>query len=534
MLGYASAQELLATPVEELVSAFDTTKEDGTPLRLEDLPGRQLLAGDRTPKPLVVRAVDKRTGEVTWRVTKASGVYDADGAIKLVVNVIQDLTEVKRAELTQRMLARAGELLSSSLDYERTLQQVAELAVPELADWCTVSLPDAHGFLRAVAVAHVDAEKVAFARSIGERYPTPLDAPTGAAQVVRDGVPQVVNDVTDEMLAAAAQDEEHLALLRGVGLRGGLVVPMASGGAIVGALTLISAESGRRFNDADVALAEELARRAGTAVENARLYTERSNIARTLQTSLLPGRLPRMPGWSAATLYRAAGDENWVGGDFYDAIEVEGGWLAIVGDVAGRGAPAAALTGLARHTLRTAATLLDDPLDAVGTLNDELLAREEMSLCSVAARAAVRRRREGPRRRRSSAPAIRCRCSCGSGEVRPIGDGSPPCSARTRSTSGSARRSSWSPATCSCCSPTGCSTPSVRSSASGGAPGAHAAARPTRRTPWPHRRRAERVRGRRTGRRHRRPGVARSPSRRHPPRSAWRERSTARPTRRMR
>jgi PAS domain S-box-containing protein len=385
MLGYGSAQELLATPVEELVSAFDTTKEDGTPLVLEDLPGRQLLAGERTPKPLVVRAVDKRTGEVNWRVTKASGVYDADGAIKLVVNVIEDLTEVKRAELTQRMLARAGELLSSSLDYERTLQQVAELAVPELADWCAVSMPDGHGFLRSVAVAHADAEKVALARSIGDRYPTPIDAPSGSAQVLRDGKAQVSNDVTDEMLVAAAQDDEHLELLRGVGLRGGIVVPMASGGEIVGALTLISAESGRRFNDADVALAEELARRAGTAVENARLYTERSNIARTLQTSLLPGRLPRMPGWAAATLYRPAGDENWVGGDFYDAIEVQGGWLAIVGDVAGRGAPAAALTGLARHTLRTAATLLDDPLDAVGTLNAELLAREEMSLCSVAA-----------------------------------------------------------------------------------------------------------------------------------------------------
>ena len=95
--------------------------------------------------------------------------------------------------------------------------------------------------------------------------------------------------------------------------------------------------------------------------------------------------MPQIPGWSIATLYRPAGDENWVGGDFYDAFEVRGGWLAVVGDVAGRGAEAAALTGLARHTLRTAAKLLDDPLDAVGTLNAELLAREQMSLCSVAA-----------------------------------------------------------------------------------------------------------------------------------------------------
>jgi serine phosphatase RsbU (regulator of sigma subunit) len=87
----------------------------------------------------------------------------------------------------------------------------------------------------------------------------------------------------------------------------------------------------------------------------------------------------------AATLYRPAGDENWVGGDFYDAIEVDGGWLTIVGDVVGRGAPAAALTGLARYTLRAAAGLLEDPLDAVRILNEALLARADMSLCSVAA-----------------------------------------------------------------------------------------------------------------------------------------------------
>ena len=385
MLGYDSAQELLSTPVDQIVNTFESMKEDGSPVELDDLPGRQLLAGHPDPKPLVVRAVDKRTGGVDWRVTKASGVYGSDGELKLVVNVIEDITEVKRAELAQRMLARAGELLSSSLDYERTLQQVAELAVPELADWCTVSLPDAHGYVRAVAVAHVDPEKVALARRIGERYPSRLDAPTGVAQILRDGQSQLVNDIPPEMLALVAQDDEHLELLSAVGLRAGLSVAMTAGGKIIGALSLISAESGRTFTDADVVLAEELARRAGTAVENARLYTERSNIARTLQTSLLPRSLPNMPGWKAATLYRPAGDENWVGGDFYDTISVAGGWLAIVGDVVGRGAPAAALTGLARHTLRTAATLLDDPLDAVKTLNDELLARADMSLCSVAA-----------------------------------------------------------------------------------------------------------------------------------------------------
>jgi PAS domain S-box-containing protein len=422
MLGFDSPQELLSTPVEEVVAKFETANEDGSALRMEDLPGRQVLAGVE-PRPLVTRTVNRATGEEGWRVTKASGVFDRDGNVTLVVNVIEDITEVKRAEMTQRLLARAGAVLSSSLDYEATLQQVAELAVPQLADWCGVSMPDGHGFLRQVAVAHVDPEKVAFARRLGERYPTSADAPTGAAQVMRDGESQVVNEVTDELLVAAAQDDEHLELLRGVGLRGGLVVAMVAAGEIVGTLSLVSAESPRSFSDADVALAEELARRAGTAVEHARLYTERSHIARTLQTGLLPGRLPHMPGWRVATLYRPAGLENWVGGDFYDAFAVRGGWLALVGDVAGRGAEAAALTGLCRHTLRTAAQLLDDPLDAVGTLNAELVAREQMSLCSVAA--VLLREHDG----RASAEIV---CAghpqpllAGAADVRPVGEFSP-------------------------------------------------------------------------------------------------------------
>ncbi|MDX6678658.1 MAG: hypothetical protein QOE31_2710 [Solirubrobacteraceae bacterium] len=384
MLGFDSPQELLAVPVEQLVARFDTTLEDGSPLRMDELPGRQVLAG-REPVPLVTRTVNRATGEEAWRLTKASGVHDRDGNVTLVVNVIEDITDVKRTEMSQRLLARAGELLGASLDPESTLQRLAELAVPQLADWCTVSLPDGHGGIRAAAVAHVDPQKVAFARRIGERYPARADAPSGVSATIRDGVSQVVNEIGDELLLAAAQDDEHLELLRGVGLRAGLTVPISAAGRNLGALSLISAESGRRFSAADVELAEELARRAGTAIENARLYTERSHIARTLQAGLLPGRIPPLDGWEVGTLYRAAGDQNSVGGDFYDVCEVRGGWVALVGDVAGRGAEAAALTGLARNTLRTAAKLLDDPLDAIATLNAELLTREQMSLCSVAA-----------------------------------------------------------------------------------------------------------------------------------------------------
>ena len=207
--------------------------------------------------------------------TKSSAVLDSAGATKLVVNVITDITAAKRAALVQRLLGEAGEALASSPDPHRTLAQVADLCVPQLADWCAVSLPDERAqLLRTVAVAHTDPAKVALARRVAERYPTSLDAGGGAAQVFREQTPQCTNDITDAILIAAAQDEEHLDALRSLGMRAALVVPMSSGGRSIGVLSLVSAESGRNFSPEDVSLAVELARRAATAVENTRLYTE--------------------------------------------------------------------------------------------------------------------------------------------------------------------------------------------------------------------------------------------------------------------
>jgi serine phosphatase RsbU (regulator of sigma subunit) len=144
------------------------------------------------------------------------------------------------------------------------------------------------------------------------------------------------------------------------------------------------AESGRAFEDRDLSLIEELARRAAVAVENSRLYTERSRIATTLQQSLLPEELPQIEGFQLASLYRAAGEQNDVGGDFYDAFAIPSGWVIVVGDVTGRGPEAAALTSLARYTMRTAARLLDDPLAALGQLNIELRERSQPSLVTIA------------------------------------------------------------------------------------------------------------------------------------------------------
>jgi PAS domain S-box-containing protein len=379
LLGFDSPQALLATPARKIAARYASFREDGSPLDLSEVPGARLLAGE-APGPLILRVVDRETGEQAWRMIKSSAVRDSAGAITMVVSVIADITAGKRAELVQRLLAEAGEVLTGSGE---TLQRVAELCVPALADWCAISVPDDRGCLQTAAVAHSDPEKAAELRRVGERNPVSLDEPGGSARVFREGTPQLVNEVSDDMIAAASRDEEQLEALRGIGMRAALVVPMRAIERTIGVLSLVNAESGRTFRDEDVTLAMELARRAATALENQRLYSERTSIARILQASLLPEELPELPGWRAASLYRPAGDENWVGGDFYEAFPVGRDWMLVVGDVTGRGAPAAALTALMRHTLRTAATLTGSATEALAKLNRDLLVRPETSLCTA-------------------------------------------------------------------------------------------------------------------------------------------------------
>ena len=190
------------------------------------------------------------------------------------------------------------------------------------------------------------------------------------------------------------EDPEQLERIRSLGMRSAVMVPLASAtGPPIGVISFVNAESGRVFTETDLDLFEEIGRRAGIAIENARLYEERSTIARTLQRALLPPALPDIPGFALATLYRPAGRENWVGGDFYDAFAVRDGWMVVVGDVAGRGAPAASLTAYSRHVMRTAAQLHDDPLDAVTFVNRQLYERPGPALCTLCC---VQLRERGP------------------------------------------------------------------------------------------------------------------------------------------
>ncbi len=186
----------------------------------------------------------------------------------------QDVTERKRAEDTQRFLAEASEVLSSSLDYRATLASVARLAVPALADWSAVDVLEEDGSVERLAVEHTDPEKVALAYELEQRYPPDPDAPRGLRHVLRTGEPEMMAEIPEELLDRAARDAGHRELLRKLALRSYMIVPLVARGRTLGAISLVYAESGRRYGEADLALAEELARRAALAVDNARLYEE--------------------------------------------------------------------------------------------------------------------------------------------------------------------------------------------------------------------------------------------------------------------
>ena len=382
LLGCATPAELLAQPLGAILAQWESTHEDGRPMVAEDVPSYKIVNG-QAAEPLLTRIVHRETGEQRWRLVKAAPLRGSTGET-MAVSVIEDVTEAKEAELRQRFLAQAGSTLSSSLDYEETLQRVAQLVVPGLADWCAVDVVDANERLNLVAVAHVDPDKVAFARELRHRYPPDPDEDTGLYGVLRSGRPELYPELPDELLEQAIEDPEQLATIRTLGTRSVMLIPMQVGGRTIGVLTMVSAESGRSFNEDDLVFATDLARRAATAVENARLYTERATAALTLQESLLPTRLPTMPGWALASSYAAGDTTVDVGGDFFDVVELDEGFLTIVGDVTGKGVQAAALTALARHTLATAARFDPSPAAVVSLLNDVLVHRPEISLLTVA------------------------------------------------------------------------------------------------------------------------------------------------------
>jgi PAS domain S-box-containing protein len=266
-----------------------------------------------------------------------------------------------------RFLTQASAELASSLDYHTTLQNVAWLGVPEFADWCSVQLLE-DGELRTLALAHVDPEKVSFARELERRYPPDRDADHGAWNIIRTGRSELIPLVTDELLVAAAQDEEHLRIARELNLRSAVSAPLIAHGRVLGVMSWVSADEGRLFSTADLSFVEDVAQRAAVAIDNSQLHSETREAAVRLQRAVLPDVLPELPGWQFASYYSPSGRTE-VGGDFYDVLPVEGGVALFVGDVMGRGVNAAAAMAQMRAAIRSYVALDPSPERVVRRLD---------------------------------------------------------------------------------------------------------------------------------------------------------------------
>jgi PAS domain S-box-containing protein len=219
-------------------------------------------------------------GRAEWSEQRCYPLPDGGLAV-----IWKNITAERQAAERLHYLSQASAILASSLDYTTSVRQLAQLLVPHLADWCSVQLLDEHRSLQQLAVAHVDPAKARWARTINNRYPVDMGATTGVPNVLRTGKSELYVEITDEMLRQAAVDDSHLEMLRALGMSSVLIVPLKARGTVMGVMSLIAAESGRVYTEADRSLAEQLAERAATAIHHAQLYTETEAARRALEES---------------------------------------------------------------------------------------------------------------------------------------------------------------------------------------------------------------------------------------------------------
>ncbi len=352
-------------------------------------------------------------GSVHWVQGRGTVTLDSDGNVTGTIGCASDITVRKELEidaarraaaaeqavererdLRQRLefLAEINRVALAARDHKSLMRAVTAAAVPQLGDWCTVHfLPEPGGSLE-TDVAHADPEKVEWAVEMRQRFPFDPDAPRGIPAVIRTGRLEFLREITPELVDQAIADagvadkrREILDLVDKLQLTSVITVPLNTKRRTIGAIQFVSAESGRTYDNEDVVLAQSAAGRIAEALDNVWLTSQHRAIATKLQAALLPPRLPRVEGLRIAARYWAAGAVSEVGGDFYDAFAIDDNrWAVLIGDVCGTGPDAAAVTAMARHTVRAAATHGAGPVEVLTWLNDALHAGHRDLFCTAA------------------------------------------------------------------------------------------------------------------------------------------------------
>ncbi len=373
---------LLAEALPEIIMLTDENRRptyvnkkytDYTGLMLEELPGKWLDAIHPDDLPTVARArATAESYEVEYRLRRFDGVYrwhfarvlhiEGDGGNGRWLGAAMDIDDRKRAEESLRFIEKAGTLLSRSLDLETTFETLMDLVVPEFGDWSAINLRDDDGSVKTYAVRHADPEKNVLARRLhGENYYN--EAPSwGTAAAFLSGKPQLYSHVTPDDMRNAVS-ERYLPILEELGYGSVIALPIFVDDEAIGSFGIVSIDGRRRYTEADLPPLEELARRAGFAVKNARQYEREHRVASLLQEAALPQSLPVVPRLHFDGYYRAGRKEASIGGDWYDVLVVADGRIVIsVGDVAGSGLNAAILMSNIRQVIRGAATVSADPM----------------------------------------------------------------------------------------------------------------------------------------------------------------------------
>jgi PAS domain S-box-containing protein len=356
--------------------------ESGTSLTVEELPSVRTVHHER-PGALLVRAVHRRSGDVHWWQMKSLPLLDSGGELIGATMVLEDVTAVKTAEIRTRVLAESGRMLVASLDYEKTLRNVTQVAVPALADWCAVDLIDDDLRRERLVASPSDSGLSGLVDSMRWFQADQLDPRSEPARVLRSGESILHHRVTDAQLSRWAKNADSLRLLHALEPCSLLIVPLRVPARAIGVMVFVTTES--RMNEEDRELAEQLGRRAAIAVDNARLHARLSGIAETLERSLLPEQLPEIPGWELASLYRPLSSEARIdiGGDFFEVFRRGERSYVIVGDVEGKGVTAATLTTLMRYGARFSARFEPEPAAILEHLDDGLRRHRLQMTCTA-------------------------------------------------------------------------------------------------------------------------------------------------------
>ena len=301
---------------------------------------------------------------------------------------VQLIERERRRRTELEFLANLTDTALRAVDHLDLMRQACASAVPTLGDYCALHFVPESGGPPIVASAHVDPAKAAYLDALQARYPYDPDRAVGVPAVIRSGtrqfIPRLTPQIVEDAIASLKMSmNEATPILEHLAITSAITVPLRTKRRVVGAMQLVSAESGRHYDEDDVALAEAAAGRLAEALDAAWFADQQRNIAVTLQQALLPPALPSIPGIDIAARYWPAGSSA-VGGDFYDVFAIDDHtWALVIGDACGTGPDAAALTSIARHTVRAAARHGVGTGDVMAWLNEAVLHSNRNLFCTA-------------------------------------------------------------------------------------------------------------------------------------------------------